>query len=364
MAETKIDSNQVDLSSKQDVLTAGSNISITDNVISADLSGKQDTLVSGTNIKTINNSTILGSGNLTIEGGLPSQTGNAGKFLTTDGTDPSWSDKPYTKDNLVAGDNVTITEGLNNVLLPSQTPVLFHFDGNTTNSGNGSVSWTKTGEYNANAKFGTNSMEADYEHDKYPVFTYDFSSAIFTIEFWFYNGCYFNMRKGMAATPFTVTLGGLDSNNNYTKLKILTNGDQTENLFDITPAPQSSWNHCAITSMGGNSVKFYINGQLITTMTLPIETGSITLYPTGSSGILYDEFVIHNYARYTGSSFSLQSQAYVISETPNTYYQINADLSNKVSSTDVATIVKISQTDYDNLQIKNPTTLYLIESAS
>jgi hypothetical protein len=29
-------------------------------------------------------------------GGLPSQTGNAGKFLTTDGTDASWSDKPLT----------------------------------------------------------------------------------------------------------------------------------------------------------------------------------------------------------------------------------------------------------------------------
>ena len=40
------------------------------------------------------------SGNTTIDvdagggGGLPSQTGNAGKFLTTDGTDASWSDKP------------------------------------------------------------------------------------------------------------------------------------------------------------------------------------------------------------------------------------------------------------------------------
>ena len=34
-----------------------------------DVSGKQDTLVSGTNIKTINNESILGSGNITIEGG-------------------------------------------------------------------------------------------------------------------------------------------------------------------------------------------------------------------------------------------------------------------------------------------------------
>lgn len=56
-------------------------------------SGKQATLVSGTNIKTINNNSILGSGNLALES-LPSQTGNSGKFLTTDGTDASWSDKP------------------------------------------------------------------------------------------------------------------------------------------------------------------------------------------------------------------------------------------------------------------------------
>lgn len=33
------------------------------------LNGKQDTLVSGTNIKTINNNSLLGSGNITIEGG-------------------------------------------------------------------------------------------------------------------------------------------------------------------------------------------------------------------------------------------------------------------------------------------------------
>ncbi len=36
-------------------------------------------------------------------GGLPSQTGNAGKFLTTDGTDASWSDKPLV--NTATGTN-------------------------------------------------------------------------------------------------------------------------------------------------------------------------------------------------------------------------------------------------------------------
>ena len=55
------------------------------------IAGKQDTLVSGTNIKTINNNSILGSGNLNVDG-LPSQSGQSGKFLTTNGTTASWAD--------------------------------------------------------------------------------------------------------------------------------------------------------------------------------------------------------------------------------------------------------------------------------
>ena len=51
--------------------------------------GFQEQLVSGTNIKTINGGSILGSGNLDIDA-LPSQTGQAGKVLATDGTDASW----------------------------------------------------------------------------------------------------------------------------------------------------------------------------------------------------------------------------------------------------------------------------------
>jgi len=95
--DTTVVATQNDLTGKQDVLTAGNNIEINNNVISAtdstyaagnglslsgdefsidtsvvatqqDLSGKQDTLVSGTNIKTINNESILGSGNIQIEG--------------------------------------------------------------------------------------------------------------------------------------------------------------------------------------------------------------------------------------------------------------------------------------------------------
>ena len=38
----------------------------TKNYISAQLLGKQDTLVSGTNIKTVNNQSLLGSGNISF----------------------------------------------------------------------------------------------------------------------------------------------------------------------------------------------------------------------------------------------------------------------------------------------------------
>lgn len=52
---------------------------------------KQDTLVSGTNIKTINNTSILGSGNINT---FPIQTSQAGKFLSTNGTSTSWENLP------------------------------------------------------------------------------------------------------------------------------------------------------------------------------------------------------------------------------------------------------------------------------
>lgn len=45
-----------------------------------DISGKQDKLVSGTNIKTINGTSILGSGNIVIEGGGGSSSGGSGAY--------------------------------------------------------------------------------------------------------------------------------------------------------------------------------------------------------------------------------------------------------------------------------------------
>ena len=74
------------LESKADTATTYTKTE-TDNAITAATSTKQDTLVSGTNIKTINNQSILGEGNITIEGG-----GGGGKTVS-------------------AGTNISITTG-------------------------------------------------------------------------------------------------------------------------------------------------------------------------------------------------------------------------------------------------------------
>lgn len=86
---------------------------------------KQEKLVSGTNIKTVNSNSLLGSGNIDIDA-LPSQTGQSGKFLTTDGTDASWANVDALPSQTGQSGKFLTTNGSNaswaNVdALPSQT---------------------------------------------------------------------------------------------------------------------------------------------------------------------------------------------------------------------------------------------------
>lgn len=73
-------------------IKVGSRLTITDGVLSADvqttdISGKQDTLVSGTNIKTVNGSSILGSGDLTVGegGGIAHATSDGNYYASRNG---------------------------------------------------------------------------------------------------------------------------------------------------------------------------------------------------------------------------------------------------------------------------------------
>lgn len=81
------DYNQLSNKPKIENVTLSGNKSLADlGIASADaLSDKQDTLVSGTNIKTINGNSILGEGNIEIEGGgaVDSVNGKTGTVVLT-----------------------------------------------------------------------------------------------------------------------------------------------------------------------------------------------------------------------------------------------------------------------------------------
>lgn len=82
-----------------------------------DISGKQDKLVSGTNIKTINGASILGSGNITIEGGSGGVSQEAFDSLvnTVDNMDADvaqlTNDVQGKQDILVSGENIKTING-------------------------------------------------------------------------------------------------------------------------------------------------------------------------------------------------------------------------------------------------------------
>lgn len=82
---TKTETNTL-LGGKADTATTYTKTEV-DNAITAGTSTKQDTLVSGTNIKTINNTSLLGSGNIDIQGGSGGKAVSGGTNISvTTGT--------------------------------------------------------------------------------------------------------------------------------------------------------------------------------------------------------------------------------------------------------------------------------------
>lgn len=91
--DTNVLEVEAEIAQKLDKTEAASTYA-TKTELNTGLSSKQNTLVSGTNIKTVNGNSVLGSGNLVVQANWPEQTGNSGKFLSTNGTDVSWQALP------------------------------------------------------------------------------------------------------------------------------------------------------------------------------------------------------------------------------------------------------------------------------
>ena len=89
----------------------------TEDEIDTALSGKQATLVSGTNIKTVNNESLLGSGNISISGG----GGGGGSYLNDFYGDSSTNELVIDYTNTTGSDIVTSwSSTLSDVKVPSE----------------------------------------------------------------------------------------------------------------------------------------------------------------------------------------------------------------------------------------------------
>ena len=109
-------------------------------------SGYQETLVSGTNLKTVNNESLLGSGNITVQGG-------SNVDIVT-----AWESTP--SDSKVASEKLT-KDTLDTKIAKSSTTGLLKNDGSVMASGTGSSNWAvgnhTHGNLSNDGKVGSNS---------------------------------------------------------------------------------------------------------------------------------------------------------------------------------------------------------------
>lgn len=325
------------LNSKQDKLTAGDNITIESNVISA-----TDTkYTAGTNI-TISEQNVISadvdalpsqtgqSGKfLTTDGtdaswaaidSLPSQTGQSGKFLTTDGTDASWAEvnvpnNIWTQDNLVAGENISITQVENPTIIDEHTIGVWHLDTNTfenavTDSSAIDNISTVYSLDTANFKFGPASARICSGSSAVNIVTNLGISANSdtTLDFWYYTisgNSYSTLALNGDAFGFKFMNG------------IVLTGNQTSILDEIS---KNTWHHFAFVRKD-NVCYYFIDGrkQSYTQENSSSISTLVHLSPSGNNE-LYDELRISNVARWT-SDFTPYTEPYSL--VGATQYQIN-----------------------------------------
>ena len=323
------------------------------------IAGKQDTLVSGTNIKTVNNNSLLGNGNISIDS-LPSQTGNSGKVLTTDGTDSSWTTLEeagaYTRTNLIAGNNISITQ-VQQPVIDENTLALYHFNNNLTDTISGeNIDYAGTATYTG-GKFDEcvfpNSAFAENRN------WFDCTANSFTIDLWFYGQMTIYLN---ANTYPTTSFGGYVAfgASSATIYRILA---PTGGAFDVTYTYPSGvtvsdkWNHFAVVNdLTNNTMYFFLNGTVFHTRTsTPAYWAGYKYFNLGiGNGNRIDELRISNVARWT-SNFTPFSAPYTTGGAPQ--YQINntQDISGKqdtlVSGTNIKTINSTSLLGSGNISI-------------
>lgn len=273
-----------------------------DSATAFDPSTKQDTLVSGTNIKTVNSTTLLGSGDLAVQSTLVSGT----SIKTVNSTSLLGSGDVAVQSTLVSGTNIktingssilgsgdlTISGGATNA---TQYSFMEHFLGNASDwyfgpgaTANGGIVSASTidGVLGAvTVSSGTTSSASAYGRELSSSFSLAWDGTK-TLRFRFFRG----------ATDFDGTnqggfyIGAPDSANttspkhavcfktqNGGNLFAMTSSNYATTLVDLGFIPvTNTWYNCAIAINAASSqALFYIDGTLVATITtnIPISAG-------------------------------------------------------------------------------------------
>lgn len=282
----------------------------------------------------------------------------------------------YTKENLVGGKDISITERQISGGDDEHTYLLMHFNDTFENNGthntsaisvDSSMGLPNSVTYSA-GKFDKCATATTYPSGVMWPWTKFNNSAVssvkdyFTIDCWVYYNqtavATFENTKGTRFVPFNVVasdgqfnmqLGSADAYVAY--------GTSQTSAGDIYSAlVNNSWNHLAITFSNGGNTKFYINGSLIKTysgVTLAngVEGVEVRQVPEGC-GI--DELRLSNVIRWD-SEF----------DVPTKPYNASVTVLNEINNTKL--IVPCTQAEYDALVsggTVDANTLYVIISGS
>lgn len=309
---TKTETNTL-LDGKADTATTYTKTEV-DNAITAATSTKQDTLVSGTNIKTINNTSILGSGNIDIQGG---STYTAGRGID------------ITNNTISVSLPISAGTGTNSIVFGNATTA----QTNGTNAFGGG----KTGSVHYVVSFGQNSFSYGEGTQAYKNNSQSFGNETESRNISEHSIGQFNVSNSA-----TTTFG--NSGNTLFSVGNGTSNSARHNAFEIRQ------NGDIYITSGGTDIKLQDQLGGGGTVDQTIISGSTNAV---AGGAVYNK--IDEVEQVTAAALNNVNDR--LSEDE----EVTAAGLNAVNDKfDGMKLKKISQTDYDNLQTKDSNTLYIV----
>lgn len=347
------------LASKADTATTYTKTE-TDNAITAATSTKQDTLVSGTNIKTINNQSILGEGNITIQGGSGGgkaiEAGRGISITTGETADTVSFSLPIS-----AGTGENSIVGLDSNTVNSKSSFAFG-RGNTLNAtssyiNNFAIGVENSCDGNSNFLFGQkNSLSLNNNNNV--LIGYDNRCVSYYNNYNYIFG-YNNVIAGVSHD--NNILFGKDNTiiDNYISYSvILGNNNTTKNNYEVvTGRFNNSLSGSSTVGDGGNTLFSVGNGESESTRHNAFEirqNGDIYIADTNNTSTTnYYEKPMIKLQDALGGGGTVDTEITSASTNPVT----SAAIYNQFGG---LKLVKLTKSEYDSLTTKDSQTLYII----